>query len=97
MRLVNLLLLLALMLGQGRLWFGDGGAGDLRGLRTRVVEQQKENAELLSRNKALAMEVRDLKGGFDAIEEHARSELGLVGHNEEFFQIVDATALVDIR
>lgn len=97
MRLVNLLLLLALVLGQGRLWLGDGGVGDVRGLRDRVATQQDENQQLLARNKALAMEVRDLKGGFDAIEEHARSELGLVGHNEEFFQIVDATALVDTR
>jgi hypothetical protein len=54
-----------------------------------VAEQQQSNAELKARNDALFAEVQDLREGLDAIEERARSELGLVGEDESFYLIVD--------
>lgn len=81
-----MLVLFALL--QFKLWFGDGGVREYRQIQRLVVAQQAENDELLARNKALAAEIHDLKNGHEAIEERARSELGLVGADEEFYQIV---------
>ena len=88
MRLLNALLIVVLVLLQLKLWFGDGGVRELQQVRRMVAEQRAENKILLERNKTLAAEVRDLKEGSEALEELARSELGLVGPDEEFFQIV---------
>ncbi len=61
----------------------------------RQVQVQKDrNALLVARNGALDAEVRDLKQGFDAIEERARTELGMVRHDEVFFQVIDPTPKV---
>ena len=54
-----------------------------------VAAQLDENQNLLTRNHALEAEVVDLKTGDAAIEERARSELGMIGQDETFFQIVD--------
>lgn len=61
----------------------------VRELDARVAEQQQTNAALEARNDALFAEVQDLREGVDAIEERARSELGLVGEDESFYLIVD--------
>ena len=56
----------------------------------RAIQQQKaENTVLRERNAVLAAEVSDLKQGLEAIEERARSELGMIKHNETFFQVID--------
>jgi cell division protein FtsB len=54
-----------------------------------VAHQKDENAELAQRNQRLAAEVEDLKTGLDAVEERARSELGMVHEDETYYQIVD--------
>ena len=92
MRLLNALLIVVLILLQMKLWFGDGGVRELQQVQRMVAEQRAENQILLERNKTLAAEVRDLKEGSEALEELARSELGLVGPEEEFFQIVASSA-----
>ena len=71
------------------LWFGKGGWLKVRELDRQVLAQEDANARLKARNDALDAEVRDLKQGFGAIEERARSELGMVKHDEIFFQILD--------
>ena len=63
-----------------------------RHVEQRLDEQKKENAKLKQRNEALAAEVQDLKSGREAIEERARSELGLVKPDETFYQVVEPTA-----
>ena len=92
MRLINVILLLVVVLLQSKLWFGDGGLRDKWQIDAAVVEQQAENAVLLTRNKALASEVRDLKEGTEALEERARNELGLLEPDQEFFQVVESPA-----
>lgn len=82
--------MLLLVLLQAQLWFGGGGVRELNQVQRMVAEQQAENRILLQRNKAMAAEVRDLKEGTEALEERARSELGLVGADEEFFQVVES-------
>ncbi len=86
--LIYIMVVLAVLL-QYRLWFGDGGIVDVWNLHHAVEEQKHENAVLTERNKALEAEVKDLKQGMDAIEERARSELGMVKKDETFFQTVE--------
>jgi len=87
-RILIVILLLVLVLLQARLWFGDGGVSDISLLRDRVATQQAENASLLERNNALRAEVEDLRERLDAVEERARSELGLIREGEQFIQVV---------
>ena len=86
-----LLLLLALLLGllQYKLWFGNGGQREVEALRGQVQRQQAENRRLQERNAALAAEVEDLKSGEAAVEERARSELGMVKPGEVFYRVIE--------
>lgn len=88
MKSLLILLIVALVLLQLKLWFGEGGYRDVQRLAVRVEEQALENEELARRNRELQAEVEDLRQGLEAIEERARSELGLVKENEEFYQVV---------
>jgi cell division protein FtsB len=84
--LVVLLILLALL--QYKLWLGEGGFTDVKRLEQKVAEQQQENAVLQQRNEELQAEVADLREGIEAIEERARSELGMIQEEEEFYLVV---------
>jgi len=88
MRGFAVLLAIATVLLQYRLWISDDGLQEWQRLGTSVETQRSENLALKERNKLLAAEVADLKQGMDALEERARSELGMVARNESFFQIV---------
>jgi len=83
-----LLVLIALL--QYRLWFGDGNLREMRRLQERIVELTEEGEKRRQRNAALEAEIVDLKEGTDAIEEHARRELGMIKEGETLVQIVDA-------
>lgn len=87
-KLVILLLLLLVYL-QYKLWFGEGSLQDVRDLHQAVEQQREENLQLRERNDALDAEVRDLQQGLDAIEEHAREDLGMVKEGETFYQVVE--------
>jgi len=83
-------LLLLLLLGlQYRLWVGDGGLAEVRALRDRIDAQQTELEQLRARNRTLEAEVLDLSGGVEALEERARSELGMIKDGELFLQIIE--------
>lgn len=81
-------LLLLLVLLQYRLWFGNGSLTDIHHLNAIRDTQLQENTELRERNQSLAAEVIDLKQGLDAIEERARSEMGMIKEDETFFQVI---------
>jgi cell division protein FtsB len=83
-------LLLVLLALQFKMWFGEGGYRDVQRLAQRVEQQAQENEVLAQRNRELQAEVEDLRQGLEAIEERARSELGLIKENEEFYQVVPA-------
>ncbi len=89
LRIVVLLLVALLAWLQWRLWFGNGGQREVEALRAQVAAQAHENQGLKQRNDALAAEVRDLKSGEAAIEERARSELGMIKPGETFYRVVD--------
>jgi len=83
------LLILAL---QYPMWLGKGGWLQVRELGRQAEAAQQANADLKARNAALDAEVRDLKTGLEAIEERARSDLGMVKKDEVFFQLPPETA-----
>jgi len=90
MRPLAFALVTLIVLLQYPLWLGKGSW-----LRVWEVDQQLQaqcdaNRKLQEHNAALDAEVRDLKQGFDAIEERARNELGMIKHDEIFFQVLDA-------
>jgi cell division protein FtsB len=88
MRWLLLLLLLLLVALQYQLWF-RGGMNDVWELEKALDVQRAENAALRQRNEALAAEVADLKTGLDAIEERARSELGMIKEGEKLIQVAE--------
>jgi len=88
-RKLLVLLLLLLVYLQYRLWFGDGSLQEVWELHREVEAQRTENLQLRERNAALEAEVRDLQQGLDAIEEHAREDLGMVKEGETFYQVVE--------
>ncbi|HUW26298.1 MAG TPA: cell division protein FtsB [Gallionella sp.] len=87
MRVVTLILIALLLLLQYPLWLGKGGWLKVWDLNRQVETQQQVNQQTQARNALLDAEVRDLKQGTEAIEERARSELGMVKRDEIFFQI----------
>ena len=74
------------------LWAGKGGWFRVWEVDQQIAAQRDTNAQLKARNVALDAEVRDLKQGLDAIEERARSELGMIRQDEIFFQLLDDAA-----
>jgi cell division protein FtsB len=69
------------------MWLVKFGWLMVRDLDRKLAMQQADNAKLQARNEALEADVRDLKTGFEAIEERARSELGMIRGDEVFFQL----------
>ncbi|MCC5856897.1 MAG: cell division protein FtsB [Ectothiorhodospiraceae bacterium] len=89
MRLLIVLLSGLLLLLQVQLWSQDGGLPQVWQLRGALAEQEARNERLRQRNAALEAEVRDLKDGLEALEERARSELGMIREGEVFYQVAE--------
>lgn len=88
MRLFAITLAALIVLLQWPLWVGKGSWLKVWQIEAQLAQQQRLNSTLRIRNEALDAEVRDLKTGTDAIEERARSELGLIRPEEVFFQVL---------
>jgi len=89
MKPIMILLTVLLLLLQYRLWFSHDGLPSVLHLHGAVELQRQDNAVLEERNQVLTAEVHDLKSGLDALEERARSELGMIKPGETFFQIIE--------
>jgi cell division protein FtsB len=85
--LIGALVALLLML-QWSIWIGSPDAFDVLALRAQIADQRIQNEGLRERNAALGAEVRDLKQGSEAVEERARSDLGMVKKDETFYQVI---------
>ncbi len=92
MRVITLILAVLLLLLQYPLWLGKGGWLKVWDLNRQVEAQQQVNQQTQTRNASLDAEVRDLKQGTEAIEERARSELGMIKNSEVFYQILESAA-----
>lgn len=73
---------------QSQLWFSVDGFGKTRDLRAAVAEQRVQNEDLRTRNESLDAEVVNLKHSSEAAEERARTDLGMIGPEETFYQVV---------
>ncbi len=94
MRMLALALCADLVVLQYRVWLSDRGEREVSRLQAAVETQAAANREQADRNRQLVAEVADLRGGLTALEERARSELGMVGNSETFYQVVtSATAM----
>ena len=91
MRYLAAALAIIIVVLQYPLWLGKGGWLRVWDLDRQVALQKDQNEKLRRRNGALDAEVRDLKQGFEAVEERARYELGMVRPDEVFFQIIPPT------
>lgn len=89
MKKIIALLIVLLVLLQYKVWLGDGGIPRILQLQDEVDTVQAQVDKLKERNQALEAEVHDLKKGLDAIEERARSELGMIGKDEAYYQVID--------
>ena len=92
MRWLTLMLAGLVLAVQYPLWAGKGGWFRVWEVDQQIAAQREVNARLKVRNGALDAEVRDLKQGLEAIEERARSELGMIRQDEIFFQLLDDAA-----
>ncbi len=90
MRVVTYILLALAVLLQYPLWLGKGSWLKVWDVNQKLETQKTINDQARQRNAALDAEVRDLKRGTDAIEERARSELGMIKHGEVFVRIINA-------
>ncbi len=89
MRALFVVLGVMLLVLQFQLWSPGGGLPQVWQLRETLAEQQAENQALAERNEALDADVRDLKDGLEAMEERARSELGMIRDDETFYQVIE--------
>ena len=89
MRYLVITLLVILALLQYRLWLSPGGLTDVNKMEQTKQDLMDENDQLRERNASLAAEVIDLQHGLEAVEERARSEMGMVKSDEVFYQIID--------
>lgn len=74
---------------QWRLWFGDGAFVEVQALEQEVVAMQEKNRLQQQRNQVLDAEVQDLKHRLAALEERARTNLGMIRKGETFYQNVE--------
>jgi cell division protein FtsB len=89
MKLLTVIMVFLLLLLQYRLWTGNGSLVEVNLLKDEMEKIENENENLKERNLSLTAEVFDLKQGHEAIEEIARSEMGMIKDGETFYQIID--------
>ena len=92
MKALTLIFVILIALLQYPLWLGKGSWLRVWDLSRQLATQQEKNGALKARNETLDAEVRDLKSGRAAIEERARSELGMIKQDEVFYQVLDNSA-----
>ena len=71
------------------MWLGKGGWFKVWEVDQQITAQHETNRKLQMRNATLDAEVRDLKQGYEAIEERARNELGMIRQDEIFFHVLE--------
>lgn len=93
MKALAAVMALLILLLQYPLWVGKGSWPRVWALEREIAAQKTANQALEMRNHQLAAEARDLHSGYDALEERARYELGMVRADEVFFHVVEPGAI----
>ncbi|QIQ21062.1 cell division protein FtsB [Zophobihabitans entericus] len=73
---------------QYSLWFGKNNVSDYQQAEQNVEQVQAENNQLKLRNEQMFAETADLHDGLEAVEERARSSLGMIKPGEHFYRII---------
>lgn len=89
MKIISFILVGIIIVLQYSLWVGPGSMSSAWRLKKQLAAQEQENDKLRQRNEVLLAEIKDLKHGHAAIEERARTELGMVKKGETFYQIIE--------
>ena len=89
MKILTTALAFAFLILQYQLWLGDNSVRELNMLDVELDAQRAVNQQFEQRNNILKIEVLDLKTGLEAVEERARSELGMIGEGETFYLFID--------
>ena len=89
MKIIALVLLILFIWLQYKIWLQDGGIPEVMQLQEEVEEVKIEVQKLRDRNLSLDAEVKDLKKGLEAIEERARSEMGMINKGEIYYQVIE--------
>ena len=89
MKIIAFVLLILLIWLQYKIWLQDGGLPEVIQLQEEIEEVKTEVEKLQERNASLDAEVKDLKKGLDAIEERARSEMGMIKEGEVYYQVIE--------
>ena len=89
MKIIAIVLLLLFFWLQYKIWLQDGGIPEIVQLQQEVADVKVEVQTLQERNASLDAEVKDLKKGLDAIEERARSEMGMIKEGEVYYQVIE--------
>jgi cell division protein FtsB len=92
LKALTLIFVVLIALLQYPLWLGKGSWLRVWDLNRQISEQQEKNNTLNARNETLNAEVLDLKSGRAAVEERARSELGMIKQDEVFYQVIDQSS-----
>jgi len=88
-KIIAIVLLLLFIWLQYKIWLQDGGIPEIVQLQQEVADVKVEVQTLQERNASLDAEVKDLKKGLDAIEERARSEMGMIKEGEVYYQVIE--------
>ena len=88
MKVLATILFLLLIFMQIGLWFGSHGVFQLWSLQSNIEQERENNRKLMQRNEQLHAEVQELKGGREALEERARSQLGFIKEGETFYRVI---------
>jgi len=89
-KIIAYVLLILLIWLQYKIWLQDGGIPEVLQIQQEVEEVKVEVQKLQERNLSLDAEVKDLKKGLDAIEERARSEMGMIKEGEVYYQVIES-------
>ena len=89
MKALTLIFVILIALLQYPLWLGKGSWLRVWNVKQQISSQKEKNKAFKQRNETLGAEVRDLKQGNAAIEERARSELGMIKQDEVFYQVIN--------
>ncbi len=90
MKIIAFVLLVLLIWLQYKIWLQDGGLPEVMQLQQEIEQVKTEVQKLQERNLSLHAEVKDLKKGLRAIEERARSEMGMIKQGEVYFQVIES-------
>ena len=88
MRFLITTLVILLLLLLASLWVGHGSYPEIWKLEEDIAMQKKNNEVQEDKNRKIQAELEDARVGHAAVEERARSELGMTKKGETFFEVI---------